>query len=316
MYYVDNSTGVSVMPAMKPVYSTDPTWFTEGDSEHQPTYPGPDTYNMIIAEMMNVLAAAGIVPKKDSLTQLSESIQAIVSAGISGAVPDGKYLETANNLSEIAAAGADAQAAGRQSLGLGNAAPLNVGTTAGTVAAGDDARFGTGLTWDDIYPVGSEFSSYTDSRNPADIIGVGTWSPVVGLLAGVGAATDSSGYTANYTAGYQAGWWRVQNGHIVAQELQLSSGSAASAGTHHHGSGVACADGEQTIIYGAYSDGGVRHVASASDQSYDSTNAQTSDDGAHEHSVSGQITIGSGAATEGVAFFNPYYGKYIWVRTA
>lgn len=69
--------------------------------------------------------------------------------------------------------------------------PLNVGTTAGTVAAGDDPRFGTGLTWDDIYPVGSEFSSYTDSRNPADIIGVGTWSPVVGLIAGVGAATDN-----------------------------------------------------------------------------------------------------------------------------
>jgi hypothetical protein len=30
---------------------------------------------------------------------------------------------------------------GRTSLGLGGAAVLNVGTTAGTVAAGDDARF-------------------------------------------------------------------------------------------------------------------------------------------------------------------------------
>ncbi|WP_213133288.1 hypothetical protein [Citrobacter sp. FP75] len=78
---------------------------------------------MIIAEMMNVLSTAKSVPKKDSLTQLSESIQAIVSAGISGAFPDGKYLATANNFSEIAAAGTDAQAAGRQNLGLGGAAP-------------------------------------------------------------------------------------------------------------------------------------------------------------------------------------------------
>lgn len=33
---------------------------------------------------------------------------------------------------------------GRTSLGLGGAAVLNVGTTAGTVAAGDDARFSAG----------------------------------------------------------------------------------------------------------------------------------------------------------------------------
>ena len=35
-------------------------------------------------------------------------------------------------------------ATGRTSLGLGGAAVLNVGTTAGTVAAGDDARFSAG----------------------------------------------------------------------------------------------------------------------------------------------------------------------------
>lgn len=39
-------------------------------------------------------------------------------------------------------------ATGRTSLGLGGAATLNVGTTAGTVAAGDDSRFATDLTFD------------------------------------------------------------------------------------------------------------------------------------------------------------------------
>ena len=39
-------------------------------------------------------------------------------------------------------------ATGRTSLGLGGAATLNVGTSAGTVAAGDDSRFSTDLTFD------------------------------------------------------------------------------------------------------------------------------------------------------------------------
>jgi hypothetical protein len=39
-------------------------------------------------------------------------------------------------------------ATGRTSLGLGTAATLNVGTAAGTVAAGDDSRFTTDLTFD------------------------------------------------------------------------------------------------------------------------------------------------------------------------
>lgn len=45
----------------------------------------------------------------------------------------------ANNLSDLASA-----SSARTNLGLGGAAVLNVGTTAGTVAAGDDSRFGSG----------------------------------------------------------------------------------------------------------------------------------------------------------------------------
>ncbi|MBY5093854.1 prophage tail fiber N-terminal domain-containing protein [Citrobacter freundii] len=225
--------------------------------------------------------------------------------------PQGNYLTEAQGdtlyfkqdelLKEIADAGADAQSESRQNLGLGDAANKNVGTTVGTVAAGDDSRFDAGLTWDDIHPVGSEFSSYTDSRNPLDILGFGTWLPVVGLIAGVGAATDSQGYTANYTAGYQPGWWRVQNGHIVAQTLGLAMELVPD---HQHA----------MQRYGDFEDNKNAEGGGSYAEAPAYSTHQT--DPAGGHTPSGTVTIGTGTAIDSAAFFNPYYGKYIWVRTA
>ncbi|EBN1281161.1 hypothetical protein CA052_01275 [Salmonella enterica] len=82
MYFVDNSTGVSVMPIPDAVFSTNPLWFTRGDSNNQPTYPGPDWMNSIQAEIMNVISAAGIELKKDDNTQLSQAIAAIIASKV------------------------------------------------------------------------------------------------------------------------------------------------------------------------------------------------------------------------------------------
>lgn len=169
MYYIDNNSGSPNMPALSPVQSNTPTWFTEGDKNKGISWIGQDWLNILQAELLNILSEAGIKPDKGKLNQLTLSIKAIITANA--------YTQ-ANNLKEIFDAGIAAQAAARshlglgklatkdslgpadvnalakdqnladvpdkalarQSLQLGNSATRNTGTTAGTVAAGDDAR--------------------------------------------------------------------------------------------------------------------------------------------------------------------------------
>jgi hypothetical protein len=74
----------------------------------------------------------------DGGTGASNATDARTNLGLgSAAVQSATYfLQVANNLSDVVSAGS-----ARTNLGLGNSATRNVGTTAGTVAAGDDARF-------------------------------------------------------------------------------------------------------------------------------------------------------------------------------
>ena len=73
------------------------------------------------------------IPWLDDDGLLDESV---MPASVTAAVTEaGGALQAADNLSDLASA-----ATARTSLGLGGAAVLEVGTTAGTVAAGDDSR--------------------------------------------------------------------------------------------------------------------------------------------------------------------------------
>lgn len=220
MYYIDNNSGSPNMPALSPVQSNTPTWFTEGDKNKGISWIGQDWLNILQAELLNILSEAGIKPDKGKLNQLTLSIKAIITANA--------YTQ-ANNLKEIFDAGIAAQAAARSHLGLGklatkdslgpadvnalakdqnlndvpdkakartalqlgNSATRNVGTTAGTVAAGDDARIlatkkaiddtQTGLaeqpvmwisTADDLSSLPSGARRFASNKAPATILPV------------------------------------------------------------------------------------------------------------------------------------------------
>lgn len=63
-----------------------------------------------------------------------------------------------------------------------------------------------------VYPVGSVYVSITDSRNPANILGFGTWEALpagYGLVA-QGTATAEDGSALTFTAGQKSGEFKHQ----------------------------------------------------------------------------------------------------------
>ncbi|EOV0971316.1 phage tail protein [Edwardsiella piscicida] len=169
MYFLDNNSGIATMPPLSAAQSTTPRWFSEGDGSKGISWPGQDWFNIVQAELLAILNVAGLRPDKSKLNQLALAIKVIVG---------NEALLKNNCLSEIAQAGAAAQKKARDALGLGalatkdslgpvdvnalakdqnlndvpskaearkalelgNSATRNVGTTSGTVAAGDDGR--------------------------------------------------------------------------------------------------------------------------------------------------------------------------------
>ncbi|HFF9504405.1 MULTISPECIES: phage tail protein [Serratia] len=75
MFHIDNASSVAEMPTVHPQLFTQPRWFTEGGEGIEPTYPGCDWFNIIQAEMLNVLALAGIAPDKTKLDQFAQAIR-------------------------------------------------------------------------------------------------------------------------------------------------------------------------------------------------------------------------------------------------
>lgn len=107
MFYIDNDSGVTVMPPVSAQRSAIVRWFSEGDNVI--TWPGMDWFNIVQAELLNTLEEAGIQPDKTKLNQLALSIKAIMS---------NNALLIKNNLSEIKTAGASAQRTARENLDI------------------------------------------------------------------------------------------------------------------------------------------------------------------------------------------------------
>lgn len=109
MFHVDNSTGVPVMPQPSPVTSETELFFTEGGNGVPPTYPGPDWFNVIQSELLNILKAAGIDPDKMDNTQILVALKKL-------------FLSRSNPFGDIKADGAAAIAAALTNLDLGELA--------------------------------------------------------------------------------------------------------------------------------------------------------------------------------------------------
>ena len=79
MFYLDNNSGIDVMPPQKQTISRQQKWFTEGDTQTPPSYPGADWFNIVQAELLNVLKDGDITPSKSELSQLTTAIKNIIS---------------------------------------------------------------------------------------------------------------------------------------------------------------------------------------------------------------------------------------------
>ncbi|ECF0258977.1 hypothetical protein K2652_002285 [Salmonella enterica subsp. enterica serovar Agbeni] len=115
MFWLDNSSGVTDMPEIPAKLSPVAQWFTEGGNGKAPAYPGAHWYNIVQAELLNVLAAAEVEPDKTKLDQLLTAINILIKNKTDEI--DG-YLEIEKLLSEIKDKGEAAQKTSRENIGI------------------------------------------------------------------------------------------------------------------------------------------------------------------------------------------------------
>lgn len=80
MYHLDNTSGVPEMPEPKETQTISTRWFGESQEQGGISWPGADWFNIMQAEMLNLLAAAGLQPEKHVFDQLSIAIPVLGDA--------------------------------------------------------------------------------------------------------------------------------------------------------------------------------------------------------------------------------------------
>ncbi len=88
MFHVDNPTGVPVMPPVAAELSKTTLYFTEGGNGIPPTYPGPDWFNIIQSELLEILRQANIKPDKNTTDQIMTALKKLflTNSGSAGAI--------------------------------------------------------------------------------------------------------------------------------------------------------------------------------------------------------------------------------------
>ncbi|MFM3038720.1 hypothetical protein AB8S10_04295, partial [Klebsiella pneumoniae] len=95
MYHLDNTSGVPEMPEPKETQTISTRWFGESQEQGGISWPGADWFNVVQAELLNLLSAAGIEPEKHSYDQLSKAIPVLGDAALRSNLSSGegfKYI--------------------------------------------------------------------------------------------------------------------------------------------------------------------------------------------------------------------------------
>lgn len=212
MYHVDNSTGVPVMPQPSPVTSETELFFTEGGNGVPPTYPGPDWFNTIQSELLNILRDAGLDPDKMDNTQILAALKKL-------------FLSRSNPFGDIKADGAAAIATALSNLGL------VIGSNAGDIVTSGSKQpvYRTALTaigYTGLPPQGL----FADAPGTVDSVtkiattllnksGQGAWTlgMSLGTYLGAGGTPDDLAHILICTdgAGFTRRFYFYNNGKIV-----------------------------------------------------------------------------------------------------
>ena len=165
-----------------------------------------------------------------------------------------------------------------------------------------------------IFPVGSIYISMTDSRNPAEILGFGTWEamPAGHSLVAVGTATETHGDTTK-TFTFEAGKTYGEFEHkLITAEMPAHShtGTTSTDGDHKHGA-LGENKGCGTPTYGFY-DSNNNHFGSGGGMDNDNALYNTSTDGKHNHT----LTIDNTGGDQYHNNISPCIAVYLWKRIA
>lgn len=170
-----------------------------------------------------------------------------------------------------------------------------------------------------MMPIGTVYENYSNSTNPATLLGFGTWTALVGYSAGVGTVKDSLGVGVTFGGKVNGnqGYWRIQNSHIVADALTLVMDAVPA---HHHTLMTDSNTSEKSDFALSLKATGTVGIAGISGASLVATDKNGSGAAlmgdAGGHTPAGKVTIGSGTTTSGTNFVPPYHSTYRWVRTA
>lgn len=141
-----------------------------------------------------------------------------------------------------------------------------------------------------VFPVGSIYTSYNISTNPATLLGFGTWSAIQGRML-IGA---SSAYPATSTGG-------AATHTLTISELpsHTHTASSASAGSHSHGASTSSAGAHTHSVSGtAASAGSHTHTITVASGGAHTHTASTGSAGAHTHTRGTMEITGSLDATD------------------